>query len=255
MKWFKHISDSLDDPFIFDLISEFGGDGYMVFFGILEILARECDGDFTKFQTFSAKFLSRKLQLSTRKLSKVLDFIKIKGRFLIATQGKQILINCPKLQELQDDYSRKKRLKCPDTSRTNYPLEVEVDKDIPPIVPQRDGEGSIKKSDWNAFCKHFLIDRTLLTPDLTDEVIAHLLSVLREQSRGAKIRVPLSVAKKRAEEGEADRQDKRTVQAWLHPPPSETECHCGGELEKRFAPGSGETSFICLECGRAYPKR
>ena len=137
----------------------------------------------------------------------------------------------------------------------NLTTDKEERNKEPPIVPQRDGEGSIKKSDWDAFCKHFMIDRISLTPDLTDEVISHLLSVLREQSRGAKIRVPLSVAKKRAEEGEADRQDKRAVQAWLHPPPCETECHCGGELEKRFAPGSGETSLICLECGRAYPKR
>lgn len=41
MKWYKHISDSLDDPFIFDLVDHFGGDGYLVFFGVLEIYARE----------------------------------------------------------------------------------------------------------------------------------------------------------------------------------------------------------------------
>ena len=71
MKWFKHISDSLDDPFIFDLIAEYGGDGYLVFFGILEILARECDGDFSQVSTvFLSSFLSKKLQLSARKTEK-----------------------------------------------------------------------------------------------------------------------------------------------------------------------------------------
>ena len=41
MKWFKHISDSLDDPFIFELLDLFGADGYLVFFGVLEIYSRE----------------------------------------------------------------------------------------------------------------------------------------------------------------------------------------------------------------------
>ena len=36
MKWFKHVSDSLDDPLIYDLMTEFGSDGYLVFFGVLE---------------------------------------------------------------------------------------------------------------------------------------------------------------------------------------------------------------------------
>ena len=130
MKWFKHISDSLDDPFIFDLISEFGGDGYLVFFGMLEVLARECDGDFTKLQPFSDKFLAKKFQLSVRKLSKILQFIKKNDRFLVEIEGKTILINCPKLRELQDDYSKKKRLKCPDTISTNYQLEVDKDKEV-----------------------------------------------------------------------------------------------------------------------------
>ena len=45
MKWFKHISDSLDDPFIFDLMTEFKSDGYVVFFGVIEIYSK-----FNKFR-------------------------------------------------------------------------------------------------------------------------------------------------------------------------------------------------------------
>ena len=69
---------------------------------------------------------------------------------------------------------------------------------IPPIVPQGDGEGSIKKRDWEVFCKHFWIEGVSLTPDLTDAVLAHLLSVLREQRQGRENTVyHLAVARRR----------------------------------------------------------
>ena len=125
---------------------------------------------------------------------------------------------------------------------------------IPPIVPQGDGV-KIAKSDWDAFCKHYWIEGIPFTSDLTDQVLAHLLTVLREQKQGAKIRQPLAVAKKRAEAGDAERQDQRAVQAWLHPPPSEKECHCGGELISSYATGGGYTALTCQECGRIYTRR
>ncbi len=43
MKWYKHLSGSLNNSFTFDLVEKFGGDGYMVFFGTLEIMADEFD--------------------------------------------------------------------------------------------------------------------------------------------------------------------------------------------------------------------
>lgn len=125
---------------------------------------------------------------------------------------------------------------------------------IPPVVPQKK-EGGILKSDWDAFCNHFMIEGISLTPDLNEQILAHLLAIKRDPSSSAKIRDPVAVAKARARSGDADRQYLRAVQAWLYPPPSEKECHCGGELEKRYAQGSGEWSFICQTCQRGYPKR
>ncbi len=126
---------------------------------------------------------------------------------------------------------------------------------IPPIVPQGDGVGEIKKSDWDAFCKHYWIEDIPLTSDLTDDILAHLLAVLREQKQGIKIRNPLALAKKRMEVGKAEWQDQRAVQAWLHPPPSEKECDCGGELKSSYAAGGGQSILSCQECGRIYAKR
>ena len=43
MKWFKHLSGSLNNSIIAESIELFGGDGYLVFFGILEMISDEFD--------------------------------------------------------------------------------------------------------------------------------------------------------------------------------------------------------------------
>ena len=45
MKWFKHLTGSLKDPMVSDAITEFGGDGYLVFFGILDMMAEDFNVD------------------------------------------------------------------------------------------------------------------------------------------------------------------------------------------------------------------
>lgn len=81
MKWFKHISDSLDDPFIFDIVNQFGGDGYLVFFGILEIYAREFKPELGWKLNVSRGYLRKKLH-------KRQDTIIIKCLNYIRTHGK-----------------------------------------------------------------------------------------------------------------------------------------------------------------------
>jgi len=61
MKWFKHISDSLDDPFIFDLMNKFEADGYLVFFGVLEIYSREFKPELNWNLSVTRAYLKQKL--------------------------------------------------------------------------------------------------------------------------------------------------------------------------------------------------
>ena len=118
IKWFKHISDSLDDPFVFELIDRFGGDGYLVFFGVLEILSREFKPNSDENLTYSYRFLSKKLQLSRQKFVKILNFCKKRGRFSIEFKDDEVFINCPKLADLCDEYTRKSFPKSQDSVRT-----------------------------------------------------------------------------------------------------------------------------------------
>jgi len=108
MKWFKHISDSLDDPFIFELIRNFGGDGYLVFFGVLEIIAREYHHNSDGTVVVSDKFLSKKLQLSRRKTLNILTFCQNNSRIFYRNCDGMITLNCPKMKELKDNYTKDK---------------------------------------------------------------------------------------------------------------------------------------------------
>lgn len=107
MKWFKHISDSLDDPFIQDLMDEFGSDGYVVFFGTLEILSREFDVKSPGKVTVSHNYFRRKLRLSWHKCSTILKFCEKEGRFFVSDNGRKVSINCPKFKDMCDDWTNR----------------------------------------------------------------------------------------------------------------------------------------------------
>jgi len=138
MKWFKHISDSLDDPFVFDLINKFGGDGYLCFFGILEIMSREFDVKTPGISQLSVRFMVVKLQLSRQKLMRILKFCEEKGRILSTLENDHITLNCPKLKMMCDEYTLRAIKKYRDKGGTKAgqtpknvrpEVEVEVDKE------------------------------------------------------------------------------------------------------------------------------
>ena len=109
IKWFKHISDSLDDPFIFDLTSEFGGDGYLVFFGVLEIYSREFKTELNWKLNVSQRYLTRKLNKRQSTLVvKILKHIQNSGKWDIDFNGPQVSIYIPKFTELIDNWSQRK---------------------------------------------------------------------------------------------------------------------------------------------------
>ncbi|MDY6910770.1 MAG: hypothetical protein SVM79_00185 [Chloroflexota bacterium] len=108
MKWFKHLTTSLDDPFVFDLIDKFGGDGYLVYFGTVEIMAREFDINLPGICHISANFLRKKLQLSGKKVTKILHFCEEKGKIFVKIKGDELELNCPKLKEMADEWTQRK---------------------------------------------------------------------------------------------------------------------------------------------------
>lgn len=130
MKWFKHISDSLDDPFIQDLMDEFGSDGYLVFFGTLEMLSREFDIDNPGIVTVSHKYFRRKLRLSWHKCSTILKFCESEGRFFVTDDGRKITVNCPKLKDMCDDWTKRLLRSNSEATPEEHHTEEEVDLEV-----------------------------------------------------------------------------------------------------------------------------
>jgi hypothetical protein len=130
MKYFKHLARSANDNLIFEAIEKFGGDGYMVFFVVLEIYADEFNIRNPEICQFSFKKLRKNCQISAKKLTKILRFFNEKAEknagkqisFYVEFANDQLIISCPKFIKLADDYTRKKmqflKNKNPDKLRT-----------------------------------------------------------------------------------------------------------------------------------------
>lgn len=109
MKWYKHLSKSIDNPFIRELMYEFGADAYLVFFGTLEIYADNFVPSERYELSVKTRYLRDKLLLSTSKLQKI--FLKIsqnpdkESRWEINFNNDQVVIFIPKFKKLLDNYT------------------------------------------------------------------------------------------------------------------------------------------------------
>jgi len=146
LKWFKHISDSLDDPFIFDLIEEFGPIGYLIFFGTIELYAREFKPEKDWFLSISFRLLTQKLQIKRPlRVKKVFLFIQKYNNWRIKHEGTKVSIYIPKFVEFLDDTTlkklraiRNKRLLNSGIIPESFPpkdVDVDVDVDVKRLKP------------------------------------------------------------------------------------------------------------------------
>jgi hypothetical protein len=189
MKWFKHISDSLHDPFIFQLMSEFGAEGYLVFFGTLEIYAREFKAESDWKLTEKLSYFRHNLLISSSKFKKILSKIT---KWEVSFNGDEVTIFIPKFRELLDDWTIRKVGKAEEKLRSNpvvtpkklrAELEVEVDTDKEkekkrhkPDKPAFILPEDIDKEIWKAFEEM----RKKIKAPLTDKARSLIVSELNK---------------------------------------------------------------------------
>lgn len=154
MKWYKHISDSLDDPFIFSLMEEFGSDGYLVFFGVIEIYSREFSPKDGWILTGKLSYFRHKLLMSCAKFKKIMSKIT---KWEVSYFGDTISIYIPKFRELLDESTLKKLREhgksfrndsgtIPKTKGTDVDKDGEEDKEKETtIVPATDNKQECKE--------------------------------------------------------------------------------------------------------------
>lgn len=136
MKWFKHLSGSLSDSFIFELIAQHGPAGYLVFFGTLELMADEFDIHNPGKNRFLIEKLTSKMQLSRQKTVRILKYIDRKARenlkkdvgFFAEIDGGYINLNCPKLKRLCDKFTRHELYNKLEFERKSDGSELEVNR-------------------------------------------------------------------------------------------------------------------------------
>lgn len=139
MFWFKHYSNSLDDPFIQELLSIFGANGYLAWFGLIEIIAKENKNNITGQLEVSPVFLKQKFHISPGKLEEIFTFCSGKGKLLfrkspgkVQEKSNKTLENFyfefPKIAEIKDNYTKDLQGSCKNTSK-QIEVEVEVDKE------------------------------------------------------------------------------------------------------------------------------
>ena len=111
MKWFKHITDSGDDPHIDDSITRFGPLGYYVFFRTLEVMGREFNNSDPGRNTFSVSYFRSKFRCNWKSIRNILEFYNNRKRIVFKLHDNDgiphITLFCPKLKTLCDDYTQK----------------------------------------------------------------------------------------------------------------------------------------------------
>lgn len=109
MKWFKHLTGSLDDPFIYELMDQFGSFGYVCFFRILEVYSNEFRTDPNWKLKVTRSYLKSKLHKRQDKL--VLNCLKVianSGKWEIDIDDKYVTIYINKFRRLLDDSTLRK---------------------------------------------------------------------------------------------------------------------------------------------------
>lgn len=133
MEWFKHKTGSLDDPDFNAILDEFGSDGYMMFFGLLEIYGKEFSStDVDGFLNIRLSFVARKLRKSSAKVRKFLNYCGksiSKPRFVYSINGSVLSYKVPKFMELASNWTRRPENQ-PTEVPTEVPTAIEVEEEV-----------------------------------------------------------------------------------------------------------------------------
>jgi len=107
MRWFKHFTNSRIDPFIRDLVNEFGKPGYAIWWMLLEIIAEQMNEKTGPTCTMTERSWCQDLAITKRTLNLHLTFMQSLGKIEYSLSGNQLTVTCPKLLEIKDEHLTK----------------------------------------------------------------------------------------------------------------------------------------------------
>lgn len=112
MKWFKHFTDSLEDPFVQILLDQFQHQGYVAWFGLIEIICKENKYNLTGELIISPKYLKRKLRISEKKLKEIYSFCYANDKLLFNPSEKKWYFKFYKILIIKDNYTKNLQAPC-----------------------------------------------------------------------------------------------------------------------------------------------
>ena len=109
MKWFKHHNDLLSRSDSQILLDKFGTKGPFAWVRLLEILAKHLNPETPDTFVESKRHIFNEIfpTCCHKTGKKILDFFQYMGWLKYKIYGKEILLECPVIKELADEYTQK----------------------------------------------------------------------------------------------------------------------------------------------------
>ena len=163
MKWFKHFSGSIYDDLIFESMCLFGSDGYLVFFGTLDIMSDEFDIYNPGVSRIHIKKLTKSFLLSRQKTVKILRFFDKKAKenrfknksFVVEFDGDYVVVTCCRLKEICDEYTDKQLKKIGTSSRDDREFIGYIEEEEEEEVDKRLDSTNVESAKAEVLGKHF----------------------------------------------------------------------------------------------------
>ena len=139
MRWFKHLTDAADDEKLADILTEFGPEGFGVWWLLCEVVGKQMDNTERCEASYSLEHWARKLYISKRKASSFLKVFSEKNLIFLSYDESncigKIIVKVPNMLKFRDEYSKKSGQtpdKHPDKLHTKIQIQTQKQKDKKP---------------------------------------------------------------------------------------------------------------------------
>ena len=93
--------------FVRRLVEQYKGTGYMIYFGILELMGSNFRPETPGVLRTNWTQIQYIFRVQRKTVKKVLKYIENEGKFRVYEEGDTIVITCPKFAELADRYAKR----------------------------------------------------------------------------------------------------------------------------------------------------
>ena len=136
MRWFKHMTSSADDEKLAQLIDRAGLEGYGFWWRVVEIVARNIDGNGQSSVSYSVQKWAGLLGIRSDKFRRLAVECSILRLFQVNSCGNSFEIDIPNILKFRDEYAKKSGQK-PDNVRSKKQIQ---NKEYNPPTPLSGGE-------------------------------------------------------------------------------------------------------------------